>query len=134
MQHQRIVAETSVGKGLLDRFEAFEIQVLFAFKLVSAVRISNRDSERIDTGFFDELHRFLWMGVMSASRVTASFFSFVELSADQFTEFALDDAIMFVRVIDDLLANFDVFIEWQMRAIDHHRGEPFVDAFLAKLK
>ena len=81
-----------------------------------------------------EFHRFLRMRVDAAFGITAAFFAFIVLRADEHAEFAFDHAIMFVRVFDDLFANFDVLLERLMAGIDHDAGETFIDAFLAKLE
>ena len=41
VQHQRVIAQSSLHQGGLDRLEAVEIKVLFALELVGAVRIAD---------------------------------------------------------------------------------------------
>jgi hypothetical protein len=41
---------------------------------------------------------------------------------------------MFVGVIDDFFAEFDVLFKGEVTAVDHDAGEPLVDAFLAEVE
>src|SRR6266404_9012907 len=63
-----------------------------------------------------------------------AFFPFIKLRADQLTQFAFDYAIMFMGVIDNFMANLDVFVERLMAGVNHYAGKPFVDALLAQLE
>ena len=45
MEDERIIAQPGIHQRFLDRFEAFEVQVLFAFEFVSAVRIADGDGQ-----------------------------------------------------------------------------------------
>src|SRR5437868_1388867 len=74
------------------------------------------------------------MGVATAFGITAALFAIVVLSAHQHAEFAFDDAVMFVGVIDDAFARFNVLIEWFVAGVDHHAGKAFIDAFLAQFE
>jgi hypothetical protein len=134
VQHQRIIAETCIGQSGFDRFQAFEVQVLFTFKFVGTVRVADRDSERINAGLFHEFNSFFRVRVSAALGITAAFFAFVVLRADKHAEFAFNDAVMFVRVFDNAFANFNVLFERLVRTIDHDAGEAVVDAFFAKLE
>ena len=49
-------------------------------------------------------------------------------------EFAFDDAVMFVGVFGDAMADFDVLFERLMACVDHDAGEAFVDALLAEFE
>jgi hypothetical protein len=71
---------------------------------------------------------------MAGFGVMAALLAFVELRADQVPEFAFDHAIVFVRVFDDFPADFDVLLKRFVAGVDHHAGEPLVDAVLAKLE
>jgi hypothetical protein len=134
VEDERVITEAGIHERFLDGFEAIEIEMLFALELVGTMGIADGDGERIDAGFLDEFNGFFGMGVMAAGGVTTAFFAFVKLRADQFAEFAFNHAVMFVGVIDDFFAEFGVLFERVMAAINHHAGEPFVDAFLAKFE
>ena len=108
--------------------------MLFAFELVSAVGISNRNGERIAAGLLDEFHRFFRHGIMTAHGMRAAFFTFVKLRADEVAEFGFDGAIIFVRVFDDFLGDLDILLKWFVRSVNHHAGETFVNALLAQLE
>jgi len=41
---------------------------------------------------------------------------------------------MFVSIIDDFARDFDVFVERLVTGVNHHAGEPFIDALLAKFE
>ena len=45
MEHQRIIAQAGIHQRFLDGFEAFEVEVLFAFEFVSAVGIADGHGE-----------------------------------------------------------------------------------------
>jgi hypothetical protein len=60
---------------------------------------------------FDELNRLLGMGIGATFGIGAAFLAFVELGADELAEFAFDDAIMFVGVIDDSFAELTFLFE-----------------------
>jgi len=102
-------------------FQAFEVEVLFAFEFVRAMRITDSNSQRVHARFLHKLHRFFGMRVMAGFRVVAAGFAFIELRADQLTELALDDAVVLVCVIDDLAADFDIFLKRLVARVDHDR-------------
>src|SRR6185437_2815125 len=108
--------------------------MLLALKFVGAMGIANGDGERIDMSGLDKFHRLLGVGIDAAGAVMAALLAFIKLGADQLAEFAFDNAIMFMSVIDDFFAKFCVFFEGIMAAIDHHAGKAFVDAFLAEFE
>ena len=56
------------------------------------------------------------------------------LRADEHAQFAFHHAVVLVGVFDDAAANLDVFLERFVAAVDHHAGEPLVDALLAQLE
>ena len=56
------------------------------------------------------------------------------LSADEHAQFPFHDAVVFVGVIHDALAQFGIFFKRLMAAVDHHAGEAFIDALLAQLE
>jgi hypothetical protein len=56
-----------------------------------------------------KLNGFVGVGIGAAFGVGAAFLAFIELGADELAEFAFDDAIMFMGVVDDLLQICDVF-------------------------
>ena len=72
------------------------------------------------------------MGVDAPLGVAAAHFAVIMLGADEFAQFSFDHAVMFVGVIDDFAAEFHIFFKRLVAAIDHHTGEPFVDAFFAE--
>ena len=74
------------------------------------------------------------MGINAAPRVAATLLSVIVLRAHQHAELALDDAIVFVSIVDNFSAHFDILFERLMAAIDHDAGKPFVDAFFAQFK
>ena len=74
------------------------------------------------------------MRVSAALGITAAFLAVVVLRADQHAEFAFDHAIVLVRVIHDLFADLHVLLERFVAGVNHHAGEPFVNALLAQLK
>ena len=49
-------------------------------------------------------------------------------------EFGFDGAIMFVGVFHDLLGDFDVFLKRLVAGVNHHAGEPLINALFAQLK
>ena len=85
-------------------------------------------------GLPDERDRLVRMGVNAALGITAAFFAVVVLRADQHAEFAFDDAVVLVGVFHDSFADFDVFLERLVAAVNHHAGETFVNALLAQLE
>ena len=74
------------------------------------------------------------MRVATALGVTAAFFPIIVLCADQHPQFAFDRAVVFVGVIHDFFANFDVFLERLVAGVNHHTGEAFINTFLAQLE
>ncbi len=104
------------------------------FEFVGAVAVADGDGQRIAAGFLDKFDRFLRVGVMAAGGMRAAFLAFVELRADQMAEFGFHRAIMFVGVFHDLLGDFDVLLERLVAGVNHHAGEPLVNALLAQLE
>ena len=74
------------------------------------------------------------MGVNAALGIAAAFLAIVVLGADEHAQFAFDDAVVLVGVFDDPAANLDVFVERLVAAVNHHAGEPLVNALLAQLE
>ena len=56
------------------------------------------------------------------------------MGANEHAQFAFDDAVVLVGILDDSLANLGIFLERLVAAIDHHTGKAFVDAFLAEFE
>ncbi len=128
MQHDR-----KAGNAALDLFEDIEAQRrrLLAFghlELVGAVAGADGDRQRIDAGLLDELFHLLRLGVGRLLGLD------LVLDAGQNTELALDGDVELAGVFDDLPRQGDVLLEGVMRAVDHDRGEPRVDARLAQLE
>ena len=48
VEHEWIITQARIQERLFDRFEPFQVEVLFAFEFVGAVGIANRDGQRID--------------------------------------------------------------------------------------
>lgn len=134
VQDEGVIAEAGFEEGLFDGAEAIDIEVLFALEFVGAMAIADGDGEGIDAGLADEVEGFEGVGVMAAGGIAAAFFAFVELGADQVAEFAFDDGAVFMGVIDDLTADFDIFGEGFVGGIDHDGSEAFVDALLAQFE
>ncbi len=132
VEDEWVIAEAGIEEGFFDGLEAFEVEVLFSFEFVGAVGVADSDGDGVDAGLADELDGFFGVSVDASLRVMAAFFAFVELGADELAEFTFDDAIVFVGVVDDFLAELDVFVEGMVAAVDHDAGEAFVDAFLAE--
>ena len=105
-----------------------------AFEFVGAVAVADGDGERIAAGFLDKFHRFVRLGVMAARGMRAAFFAFVKLRADEMAEFGFHGAVMLVRVFHDFLGDFDVLVERLVAGVNHHAGEPFVNALLAQFE
>jgi hypothetical protein len=66
--------------------------------------------------------------------VAAAFFTLVKLGADQVAQFALNDAIVLMRVVNDLAADFDILLERLVAGVNHDAGEPLINAVFAQLK
>ena len=45
VKDERVIAQTGIQQSFLNCFEPFEIEVLFAFKFVSAMRVADGDGE-----------------------------------------------------------------------------------------
>ena len=58
----------------------------------------------------------------------------VVLDARELAKLALDDDIVRVGVLDDALRKLDVFLEVQVRAVDHDGGEAVVNTGFARLE
>src|SRR6266705_473836 len=65
--------------------------------------------------------------------MTAPLFTFFELRTHQLTQFACDYTVVFMRVLNNFMANLDVRIERLMAGLNHHTDETFVYALLAQL-
>src|SRR5258706_15229989 len=100
--------------------------MLFPFKLIGSMRISNSHGKGIDTRQLNELHRFIRMGIHTALRIAAPFFTIVVLRADQHAEFSFDDTVMLVSIIYNLAANLDILLERFVTSIDHDACETFI--------
>ena len=74
------------------------------------------------------------MRVAAALGIAAAFLAIVMLGADEHPELALDDAVVFVGVFHDLLADLHVLFERLVAGVDHDTGKPFIDALLAELE
>ena len=125
MKHERIIAKTGVEQGFLDRFQTFQIEVLFAFEFVSAMGISNGNRERIHAGQFHEFDRLVGMGVNAALGITATLLAVIMLRSHEHAEFALNDAVMFVGVFDHFSAELDILVE-RFMAPTFHEGSAAV--------
>src|ERR1700728_3119942 len=77
---------------------------------------------------------FLGVSIDAALGVTAAFLTVVMLGADKHAQFAFDDAVVFVGIFDNSFANLRIFLECLVASVDHHTGEAFVEALLAKLE
>jgi len=134
VQHERIIAEVGIHERLLDGFEAFEIQVLFALELEGTMAVADGDGEGIAAGFFDKFDGFFGVRVVAAGGVGTAFFTFVELGTDQVAELGFHGAVMLVRVFHHFAGDFGVLFEGFVGGVDHDAGETFVDALFAKIE
>src|SRR5262252_249791 len=74
------------------------------------------------------------MSVMAFFRIVTALLAFIELSADQVAEFAFNNAIVLVSVLDDAFADFEILLEGLMTGINHHAGEALIDTILAQFE
>ena len=123
MQHQRIAGHH--GRNLV---EAFEVELGFALELVRAVTRADGDGQRVAAGALDEFHGLIGIGV------DALFGGNVFFHAGELTEFGFHPHAAVVGVVHHLLRDGDVFLEGQVRAVDHDGAEAAVDAGLAQFK
>jgi hypothetical protein len=74
------------------------------------------------------------MGINAAFGITAALLAVVVLGADEHAQFPFHHAVMFVGVFDDPFAHLDIFFKRLVAAVNHHTGEPFVNALFAQLE
>jgi hypothetical protein len=134
VENERIIAQAGVHERLFDGAQPVQIQALLPFELVGAMGIADGHGQGVHAALADELHRLLGVGVNAAFGVNAPLLALVVLSADQLAQFAFHHAIVLVGVFDDPFADFDVFVKRLVAAVNHHAGEPFVNALLAKFE
>jgi len=56
------------------------------------------------------------------------------LGTHQHSQFALDDAVVFLPVFNNSFAQSCVFLKREVAAVNHDAGEALVDAFLAQIE
>ena len=121
--------------AFLISFEAFEVEMLFALEFVGAVASCRWRRPANPAGFLDEFDGFLRIGVMAARwngrrllrlrRTARRPGGPVRLRRTQLCLWAYSTT---------LLADLDVLLERLVAGVNHHAGEPFVNALLAQLE
>ena len=128
------------GQLLLDLLEDVETQfgrnedtlfvagALLGLELVSTVRSTDRDSQRVATGLGNEVNNLLGASVVSNLRRN------LVLYTCQYTELTLYGYIVLVSVLNHLLSQRYVLVVGEVATVDHNRRETHIDAILAELE
>ena len=101
---------------------------LFGCELVSTVRCTDRNSQRVAAGTGCEVDNFLRISVCV---VVGRYFVFY---ACENTEFTFDSYVELVSIIYYLLGQSNVFFVGKVATVDHNRRETEVDAALAEFE
>ena len=101
---------------------------LLGRELVSTVRRTDGDSQRVNTRLADEVDYFFRLGV----GVVLSYDIIFDTSED--TEFTFDRDVELVSVLNDRTRQSNVLVVGEVRTVDHHRGEAHFDTALAELE
>ncbi len=123
MQHQR---ESGQLGG--DLFQTGKVKLGFALEFVGAVARADGDGQGVASGAPHKLHSLVRVGI----DVIGGGDMF--LHTGQFAQFGFHPHSPGVGIFHHLFGHGDVFLEGQMRAVDHHRGETAVDAVPAHFK
>ena len=87
---------------------------LLGCELVSTVRRTDGDSQRVNTRLADEVDYFFWLGV----GVVLSYDIIFDTSED--TEFTFDRDVELVSVLNDRTRQSNVLVVRKVRTVDHH--------------
>ena len=101
---------------------------LLAGELISTVRSTDRDSERVATGAGSEINYLFRLGVMA---LCCAYFVFY---TSEYTELCLYRYIELMSIFNHFLSEGNVLLIRQVRTIDHHRREAEINAALAGLE
>ena len=101
---------------------------LLGRELVSTVRRTDGDSQRVNTRLADEVDYFFRLGV----GVVLSYDIIFDTS--EYTEFTFDCYVELVSVLNDRTRQSNVLVVGEVRTVDHHRGEAHFDTALAELE
>ena len=118
------------GDALFDFSEDIQTDtgVVARLEFVSTMTGSDSDSQRINTGTFDEVFNFFRTGVGVGFSLDIIF------NTGENTELALNGHTVSVGIFDDALGFFDVFFIGQMRSVDHDRRESQIDTAFAGIE
>ena len=101
---------------------------LLGLELVSAVRCTDRDSQRVAACAGSEVDDLFGLGVV---RLLSCH---LVLNTGEHTELALYGDVVLVSILNNLARDADVLLVGQRAAVVHHAGEAHVDAVLAELE
>ena len=112
-------------KLLLDLSEDVECQgrrneytihecALLRSELVSTVRSTDRDSQRVATSTGSEVDDLLRLGVVRLSRAD------LILNTSEHTQLSLNSYIELMSIINELLSQSNVLLVGEVRTVDHH--------------
>ena len=97
-------------------------------ELVSTVRSTDRDSQRVATCTSSEVNNLLWLCVVR----NLSYYVILNTSED--TEFSLNSYVELMSILNNLLSQSDILFVWKSRTINHYRREAKVYTALASLE
>ena len=129
--------DREAGKSLFDFSKDVETErrrnedtlfvsgALLSSELVSTVRSTDGDCERVNAGLGNEFFNFFGLGVRRM------FSNNVIFNTCENAEFAFYNNAASVCVFNDLLGESDVVLEGVVRTVDHNGGETAVDAGFA---
>ena len=82
VENQGEIAQACIHESGLNRFEAFEVQVLLTGEFVGTVGVANGYGQRISSGGFDKFDGFGRTGIDAGGIEFAGVFAFIMLRAD----------------------------------------------------
>ena len=118
-----------VWQELANLFQTFIVKIGVAFEFVCSVAGADRNSERVAAGKLYELSRFFRIRKDRILRIDADQIFY----AGQTSELGFHHDTFVMCIFDDLLCDFDIFLEGVLRAIIHDGSKATVNAGLTDL-
>jgi len=97
-------------------------------ELVSTVRSTDRDSQRVATCTSSEINNLLWLCIVRNLSYN------VILNTSKYTELSLNCYVELVSILNNLLCQSNILLIWKRRTVDHYRRETEVYTALASLE